>query len=157
MGSRAQKGAKRPPSAFSADDALWVPYVDPGYVLARSVAAALKGYARRTGRPCPPALLMQNHGLIVCGDTPAEVRSVTDRLVDAVAVAAGSAAENASFGEVEQVDPQSARDLINRMAPMLRALLADGDELRVVTFDDSPMILGYAGNEEGRAAARGGL
>ncbi len=138
------------------DEALWVPYVDPGYVLARSVAAALRDYARRTGRPCPQALLMQNHGLIVCGDTPDEVRSVTDRLAGAIAKAVGPAAGSGSFGAAAQIEPRRARVLIDAIAPTLRALLADEDALRVVTFDDSPTILGYAGSDEGRAFARGG-
>ena len=63
------------------DTILWVPYVDPGYTLARSLKEKLAAWQTKTGRRAPDAVLMASHGLIVCGDTPDEVRERTGRVL----------------------------------------------------------------------------
>ena len=60
------------------DDIVWVPYVDPGFILAQTLKQALADYRARTGRELPKAILMANHGLIVAGDDPAAIRANTD-------------------------------------------------------------------------------
>ena len=61
------------------DDVLWQPYVDPGLTLARSLRAAL------ANRDRPAAILLQNHGLIVGGETADMIAASTERVVSAVA------------------------------------------------------------------------
>src|SRR5262249_3191063 len=61
---------------------LWLPYVDPGVTLAQTLAEALKRYEKRSGSNCPPAILMQNHGLTVCGDTADEIHANTKLIID---------------------------------------------------------------------------
>ncbi len=140
------------------DDILWIPYVDPGFVLAQSINRALKDYSRRTGRDCPQALLMQNHGLIVCGDTPGEIRASTDRIVESIRDRVGNFDDAAAFGPVQRLDPERARREITTLGPLLRGLLADGEALKVVAFDDSATVMGYVGSGAGRqVAARGPL
>ena len=51
---------------------LWVPYADPGYMLARSVERLTKAYRARHGRP-PSVLFLQKHGLLVTAETRAGV------------------------------------------------------------------------------------
>ena len=55
------------------DKVLWIPYVDPGYLLAKTLYDAFREYQQKTGRDCPGAVFMQNHGLIICGDTPEDI------------------------------------------------------------------------------------
>jgi rhamnose utilization protein RhaD (predicted bifunctional aldolase and dehydrogenase)/NAD(P)-dependent dehydrogenase (short-subunit alcohol dehydrogenase family) len=138
------------------DDILWVPYVDPGYVLARSVREALNLYSRRTGRDCPAALLMQNHGLIVCGDTPDEVRRTTRRIVDEIRSMAGLPDAADAAAQAGALERESVRRLVNTIGPLLRALLAEGESLRIVRFDDSTEVMHYVAGESGRAIVRGG-
>lgn len=65
-------------------DALWVPYTDPGYTLCMAVRQAIQSYKQEKG--CEPRLLLlENHGVFVCGDTDAEVRSTYSRLMDTLA------------------------------------------------------------------------
>jgi rhamnose utilization protein RhaD (predicted bifunctional aldolase and dehydrogenase)/NAD(P)-dependent dehydrogenase (short-subunit alcohol dehydrogenase family) len=137
------------------DNILWIPYVDPGYVLARSIRDLLGHYQARTGRDCPGALLMENHGLIVCGDTPEEVRDITNYLGDAIRDAAG-ADEGAAFQATRHKDDAAARRLINTIGPLLRGLLADGESLKVVCFDDSSLVLDFVGSENGREMGAAG-
>ncbi|MBB1509657.1 FGGY-family carbohydrate kinase [Tessaracoccus sp. MC1756] len=76
------------------DQVLWVPYVDPGLPLAREIAARRAAYTERTGRPAPTTTFLMNHGLIVSGDDPDQVRSESHRVMrrvqQAVDAAAGS-------------------------------------------------------------------
>jgi rhamnulokinase len=44
------------------DDIVWVPYVDPGFILAMTLKQALEEHRARTGGAKPKAILMANHG-----------------------------------------------------------------------------------------------
>ncbi len=66
------------------DDALWVPYVDPGLPLAREIASRRRDHASRTGAAAPDVTLLQNHGLIVAGDDPAAIAERSYEVVAAV-------------------------------------------------------------------------
>ena len=97
-----------------------MPFVDPGYTLAKTVRFAMDGFRLRAGRASATAakiMLMQNHGLVVAGDTPAEVDALSARVMatvaaevkrrpdlsarpaDALAVAAAAAALASLVGE----------------------------------------------------------
>ena len=61
-------------------EALWVPYTDPGYRLAKLMQELLDGY-RSEHQGDPRIVLMQNHGLLVAADTTAEIKALTDEVV----------------------------------------------------------------------------
>jgi rhamnose utilization protein RhaD (predicted bifunctional aldolase and dehydrogenase) len=56
---------------------VFVPYVDPGLVLARETKRRLEQFIEEEG-VLPKAILMQNHGLITMGATPKDVLSAHD-------------------------------------------------------------------------------
>jgi rhamnose utilization protein RhaD (predicted bifunctional aldolase and dehydrogenase)/NAD(P)-dependent dehydrogenase (short-subunit alcohol dehydrogenase family) len=145
------------------DDVLWVPYVDPGYILARTLDQLLKQYAQRTGRDCPDAVFMQNHGLIVCGKSAAQIERQTDQIIGKIqrhlattAEASPSAPAAEPFGPVTKLDPAAARSLVMKIAPALRGLLAGSDTLKMVTFRDSSEVLDLVGSDQGKAIVDGG-
>jgi rhamnose utilization protein RhaD (predicted bifunctional aldolase and dehydrogenase) len=55
---------------------LYLPYSDPGLVLAKDFRAALARFLDDEGQR-PRVVLIQNHGLIVLADSPAEVLATT--------------------------------------------------------------------------------
>ncbi len=65
-------------------EALWMPYVDPGYTLCMAVRAAVQAYRSERGQE-PRILLLENHGIFVCGDTDAEVKAGYARVMDTLA------------------------------------------------------------------------
>ncbi len=138
------------------DDILWIADVDPGFVLAQTLCNGLADYAKRTGRDCPRAVIMQNHGLVVAGDTAEEIDSHTEWLIDRLRDKLASVADDQPFGPVKQLDGKEARNLINVIGPALRGLLALDDNLEVVTFDDSQEVMRLAGGSDGQTAADGG-
>jgi len=137
-------------------DVLWVPYVDPGYVLAIALGKALAEYKEKTGRAAPKAVFMQNHGLIVAGDTPDEVLERTDFVVEKIRRRVAPLWTGRTFGTVMKMESERARKLINVIAPALRGLLATSVGLPIVTFDDSDVMTTLAAGVEGAEYASGG-
>lgn len=160
------EGGKAITAKLLGDDALWVADVDPGLILARTLRDALKEYAKRTGRDCPRAVLMQNHGLVVCGESPEEIREDTDWLMSVLGQHLQKLPKPEAFGSVSRMDAAKGKRLINVIGPALRGLLATQEEgsrpgwpchvLRVVTFDDSTDVTELVGGADGKATALGG-
>ncbi len=134
------------------DGAVWVADVDPGLILAQTIRDAIREYGKRTGKDCPRAVVMQNHGLLVCGDTAEEVKGNTDWVIGRLKE--GLRIGVSVFGEVKKAE--GARGLVKVIGPALRGLLAEGESLRVVRLDDSDLVMGLVGGSEGREAALGG-
>jgi len=65
-------------------DALWVPYVDPGYTLCMVVRKAVQDYKAAHGAE-PELLFLENHGVFVCADTPEGIRAIYKRVMDTLA------------------------------------------------------------------------
>ncbi|MDR3167365.1 MAG: class II aldolase/adducin family protein [Treponema sp.] len=61
------------------DKALWIPEINPGYILSRAVKDALE--ARPPGDPAA-IILLQNHGVFVGADTPEEIRDIYRYIMD---------------------------------------------------------------------------
>jgi rhamnose utilization protein RhaD (predicted bifunctional aldolase and dehydrogenase)/NAD(P)-dependent dehydrogenase (short-subunit alcohol dehydrogenase family) len=143
------------------DLAVWVPYTDPGLPLARAIVEARRAYVERTGRPAPPITVMQNHGIIVGGNSAAEIDARSTWLVDTVRAAmnraaAAPTASHAVDSAPAGMDPARARTLVDVIAPSLRGLLASGAALRVVTFDDAPLAASFTATPAGRGVVLGG-
>ena len=60
-----------------AHKSVYVPYVDPGLVLAREIRDRVARYIDEEG-VLPRAIMMQNHGMIAMGDSPRAVTNITD-------------------------------------------------------------------------------
>jgi rhamnose utilization protein RhaD (predicted bifunctional aldolase and dehydrogenase) len=138
------------------EEILWIPYVDPGFALAQALKRSLGAYGARTGLDCPPAVLMQNHGLIVCGETTAEIIERTNWILNQIDTYLNSLAIQEPFGPIRKIEGEQARMLVDTFGPVLRSLLAEGDRLKVVTFDDSDVAMSLVGGEKGRIAAVSG-
>lgn len=66
-------------------DAMWVPYIDPGYTLCMEIRRRLSPVR---GTPDEPKIvLLQNHGVFVAADTPDEIRALYRRLMDTLRAA----------------------------------------------------------------------
>lgn len=139
-----------------ADEIVWVPYVDPGFILAQTLKQALEAYRARTGRRQAKAILMANHGLIVAGDDPEAIRANTNEILTKIAARLGDGWQTKSIGKVTRVGDANA--IVRKMGPALRALLAEdpAGPLKIVTFDDSDVALGLVGTKAGKATACAG-
>ena len=134
------------------NDFLWLPYVDPGFVLAQTLQNVWSN--RASDGNAPRFILMANHGLIVMGDTAEELQATTDHILQSIAARLDGDWKTTGFGQMSCVkDPQK---IINVVGPALRGLLAESQALKTVTFDGSPVALSLTVGGTGRCAAVGG-
>jgi len=137
------------------DSIVWLPYVDPGYILARSLKEAIDNRRARLGKRPTIAVLMANHGLIVFGDDPAAIRANTNDILNTVATRLGDDWSTGAYGQPTTIGETESQ--VRRVAPALRGLLADSAApLKIVAFDNSPVIQALVGTPAGKAAACGG-
>lgn len=134
------------------DDAVFVPYTDPGVPLAREVGRVRDAYTARTGRPAPGITLLGNHGIIVSGNSAAELTERAERLTGAIA----SAIDATAAPVAEPLDRASLTALVNVVAPTLRGLLGTADRLAVVTSDASDLVRAVTTTPAGEAILTGG-
>lgn len=130
------------------DEAVFVPYTDPGVPLARKVEQVREAYTARTGRPAPGTTLLGNHGIIVSGNSAAELTERAERLTATIsaAIEAGALAAPAP-----DPDESSLIALRNVVAPTLRGLLGTADRLAVVTSDSSELVRAVTTTPAGNA------
>ena len=147
----AQRGAEVSERLFGST-VLWIPYTDPGLPLARAIRDARAGHEERTGTAAPQAMFLQNHGLIVTGDSMAEIEATSARLIGAIQAHLAGLTP-VSWGNVAHLGDAEALAAMRAVGPALRSLLATGDRLRVVSFDDSPAAISLACSELGRQLA----
>ena len=56
-------------------EALWIPYIDPGFTLCMEVRRRLRGQK---------LVILENHGIFVAGDTADEIRATYQQVLDAL-------------------------------------------------------------------------
>ncbi|VAW23117.1 3-oxoacyl-[acyl-carrier protein] reductase [hydrothermal vent metagenome] len=66
------------PQVFG-EDALYIPYVDPGYLLFKEISLKIDMYRKERGEE-PKVILLQNHGIFVGADTTSEIKAVYNRV-----------------------------------------------------------------------------
>ncbi len=137
------------------DDFVYIPGVDPGLVLAQTLRDSLDQYRQKTGKDCPRAVVMENHGLVTCGDTPEQVKEDTDWILGKLKPILAKLAEQPAFGAPGEAR-QPRQKLINIIGPALRGLLGSADQLKIVSFDDSEPAMQLVCGSEGRKVAEGG-
>jgi len=139
------------------DGALWVPYTDPGLPLAWAIRAERAAHARRTGGPAPRVILLQNHGLIVSGDSAADIseasHGIAARIADYPADGPGFTRDGA---DIERLDARLVGGVVEALGAILRAQPGDAGPVPAVVFDSSSDALDAAGSKLGWQFARGG-
>jgi NAD(P)-dependent dehydrogenase (short-subunit alcohol dehydrogenase family)/rhamnose utilization protein RhaD (predicted bifunctional aldolase and dehydrogenase) len=111
------------------DAALWVPYTDPGYKLAKLMEEKLAAW-RAAHRGEPRIVLMQNHGLVVAADTAAEIDSLTDNVVRKV---------SARFRTPLPREERPVSDVAVRLLPGLRMLISEGGAAKIISARNSTL------------------
>ena len=138
------------------DDIVWLPFVDPGFILGQELKRALDEYALKTGSSQCKAILMANHGLIVSGNDPEQIRVHTEEVLNKIEVRLGTDWQTQGFGS--PVVHENSGRLVRTIAPALRGLFATPDDstLSIVQFDDSDVALSIVGSQLGKSTACSG-
>jgi rhamnose utilization protein RhaD (predicted bifunctional aldolase and dehydrogenase)/NAD(P)-dependent dehydrogenase (short-subunit alcohol dehydrogenase family) len=102
-------------------EAIWIPYRRPGFMLSREVAEAVRRH------PKARSVVLEKHGLITWGRTAKESYDATIEMnTRAEEYARERAAGKAVFGPVARpaLPPQARRAVVAGIAPRLRGLLS---------------------------------
>ncbi len=62
------------------DSVLYIPYIDPGYILFKEVEKRIRAYAAAHGHE-PAVILLQNHGIFVGAESPENVQALYDEVL----------------------------------------------------------------------------
>jgi rhamnose utilization protein RhaD (predicted bifunctional aldolase and dehydrogenase) len=68
-----------------ADRGVWIPTMNPGFVLARYIQAAVAQWRSAHDGTWPRILILQNHGLVVAANTVAEIHQLQQEVLQTVA------------------------------------------------------------------------
>ncbi len=143
------KGGPAQAAELFPEDTLWIDYVDPGHTLALKIHTELSAYKKKNGTH-PHVVLMQNHGILVGGDTSQEVIDITDRIIQKLPASPTAAAGASGLLSDEELD-----ELLPGLMPSLRKLLSVA-ERRLVRLDQSAEVTALLADPKGRDLTSGG-
>ena len=119
------------------DEAAWIPYIRPGFTLAKQVGTAVRENPRLR------LVVLAKHGLVVWGDTAAEAYRRTIEVINrAVEFVNARTARTPRFdGRAgEPVGGAHRRQLLQQVLPALRGAMSS-ERSKVLVVDDSPRVL----------------
>jgi rhamnulose-1-phosphate aldolase/alcohol dehydrogenase len=120
-------------------EAAWIPYIRPGFTLARQVGAAVRA------DPSLKLVVLAKHGLVVWGDTAEEAYRRTLEVINRAADFVNARTEGTPrFGGVEDgggsEDEDARRALLREVLPALRGAVSS-ERRKVLVVDTSPRVL----------------
>jgi len=121
---------------------VWIPSINPGYILALAVKEALADFRTRHGT-APEIILLQNHGVFVGGDSSDRVQANYSRLMATIGARIGRhpdlSGAQAKYGASEAVAAELARLAAVGSAPGTspRALFRRNGEIGRLTANRS--------------------
>jgi rhamnulose-1-phosphate aldolase/alcohol dehydrogenase len=124
-------------------DAVWIPYLRPGFALSKLVAEAVRTH------PEARLVLLGKHGLVTWGATAAESYASTLDAINRAAAFVEDRREGEAFGGTrrEPLDAEARETLLAEVLPSLRGALAvDGP--RVLQVDSSPEVLEFVSGRD---------
>lgn len=123
------------------DEAVWVPYIRPGFTLAKQVGLAARGEGVRF-------VILAKHGLVTWGETGAESYANT---IEAINRAADfvSARAKARFGGSarEPLSGAQREDLLAQVLPAIRGAVSS-ERSKILQVDASPSTLEFVCSRE---------
>jgi NAD(P)-dependent dehydrogenase (short-subunit alcohol dehydrogenase family)/rhamnose utilization protein RhaD (predicted bifunctional aldolase and dehydrogenase) len=106
--------AERLTTVLFGDTVVYVPYVDPGYILFKEVENRINAYRSRTGKE-PKIILLQNHGIFVAADTTDEIRTIYTEVISLL---------DSAIGEIEPAVSLSIDPAAAKIVPAIRMMLS---------------------------------
>jgi rhamnulose-1-phosphate aldolase/alcohol dehydrogenase len=126
------------------DEAAWIPYIRPGFTLARQVGAAVRE------NPALKLVVLAKHGLVVWGDTAEEAYRRTIEVINRAAefVNARTAGQERFGGGLQAAAPPDG--LLRDVLPALRGAVSS-ERAKVLVVDTSPRVREFVGSVDAAA------
>jgi rhamnose utilization protein RhaD (predicted bifunctional aldolase and dehydrogenase) len=120
---------------------LWVPYADPGFMLAKKIAKLVSDYQKKFGRK-PAVMILQKHGLFVTAKTA----DAALKLVRKVIKLCGSKLKEP---KPRRVKPPADSDIKAASSAIHKALLdTTGQDLPVQYFPDNKPVAAFMARKD---------
>lgn len=126
------------------DEAIWIPYIRPGFTMSKQVGEAV------TANPQAKLVLLAKHGLVTWGDSGYESYQ---RTIDAINRAADFVAEHsegrAPFGGQAVMSPstEEQQDLLAALLPALRGAVSK-ETAKILLVDTSDPVMEFVCGKE---------
>lgn len=98
------------------DEALFVPYTDPGYTLFKKLENDIAEYRGKQGDD-PKIILLENHGSFVSADTTDEIKSIYNDLISKI---------SQLYEPLPGTSPHAFNPALEKVMPAMRMLLSEG-------------------------------
>lgn len=131
------KEAENMTAQLFGDEVVYIPYVDPGYILFKEVESRVTAYRERTGKE-PKVLLLQNHGIFVAADTVEEIHDLYNKII---------AKLDESIGEVPAVEALPIDPVSVKIMPAVRMMLS-ANGLKTVKVINNTLIDRFLSSEK---------
>ena len=131
------------------DEAAWIPYIRPGFTLAKQVGTAVRE------NPALKLVVLAKHGLVVWGDSAEEAYRRTIEVINhAVEFTNARTAGRPRFGgpaaRAGTIDDSHRTTLLREILPTLRGALSS-ERAKVLVVDTSPRALEFVSCEQAPA------
>ena len=110
--------------------ALYIPYIDPGYILFKAVERGIADHKTRYGA-APKIILLQNHGIFVAADTTDEIRAIYDEVFAKL--------EKEVATPLPDPAPAAVCQCVQTFVPALRMMVSKGG-LKTVKIKNNALI-----------------
>jgi len=111
------------------EEAIYIPYIDPGYILFKAVETKILEFRAEKGYD-PKVILLQNHGIFVSADTTDEISSIYNEIIANI--------EKAVTKPIDET-PLSIAEHVTEVVPAIRAIVST-DGLKTVKVSNSVLI-----------------
>ncbi|MGA2924592.1 MAG: bifunctional aldolase/short-chain dehydrogenase [Solirubrobacteraceae bacterium] len=127
------------------EEAAWIPYIRPGFTLARQVGAAVRS------DPGLRLVILAKHGLVVWGDSAEEAYRRTIEMINRAAEFINSrTAATPRFGGPlgsHPVDDEHRQAVLRSLLPVLRGAVSS-ERSKVLVTDTSPAVMELVGSRD---------
>jgi len=118
-GITCSKQARETIDELFGDEAIYIPYITPGYILFKEFDSQIESYFEEYGR-YPKLFFLQNHGIFVGADSINEIKDIYSHVM-------ASIQERIAFEP--DLTPLNVPEKVVRIVPAIRAALSSGDLL----------------------------
>ncbi len=120
------------------DEALYIPYIDPGYILFKEVERRIREYTKQQGHE-PSIILLQNHGIFVGAESTEKIQAIYDEVLGKIEKALTISPLR---GEADVCD--CAQEVI----PAIRMMVSDKGNLKTVKVVNTALISYFIESKE---------
>ncbi len=111
------------------EEAVYIPYMDPGYILFKAVEAKIIEFRAEKGYD-PKVILLQNHGIFVSADTTQEITSIYSKIIANIEKEVTTPVDNTKLPVAEHV---------TQVVPAIRAIVST-EGLKTIKVTNSALV-----------------